>query len=176
MSIFPQARPSDQEALPYPQQSVNLPGFAGYGAAKAALERFTQGLAEEVKDDNIAVTSLAPSIFVSTAGAVFHRGARYIGDENGEPPEWMARATLLLATEPPEKVNGMVTYSQKLLLEYGVIEQGGRLGYGATRQRLQPDLGALSPAPARRPNPSSSFLRSMPRTPIRGQESRGWGG
>ena len=115
----------------YPQQFVNLPAFTGYGAAKAALERFTQGLAEEVKDDNIAVTSLAPSIFVSTAGAVFHRGARYIGDENGEPPEWMARATLLLATEPPEKVNGMVTYSQKLLLEYGVIEQGA--GWGTER-------------------------------------------
>lgn len=117
-------------SAPY-TQPPGTPGVTGYGAAKAALERFTQGLAQEVKDDNIAVTALSPSIIVPTSGAVFHGGARYIGDENGEPPEWMAQATLLLATEPAEKMNGMVTYSQKILTEYGVIEKG--VGTGVDR-------------------------------------------
>jgi len=44
-------------------------------------------------------------------------------DPRGEPPELMARASLLLATEPPEKVNGRVTYSQMILKEFGWIEE-----------------------------------------------------
>ena len=115
-------------SAPYTQHSASLPGFTGYGAAKAALERFTQGLAQEVRDDNIAVTALSPSTLVPTPGAGFHGAPSYVGD-GSEPPEWMAQAVLLLATEPPEKVNGMVTYSQKLLLEYGVIDKGVGRGF-----------------------------------------------
>ena len=118
-------------SAPYAPPAPDAPAVTGYGAAKAALERFTQGLALEVRDDNIAVTALSPSIIVPTAGAVFHGVSRYIGDENGEPPELMAQAVLLLATEPAGKMNGMVTYSQKLLTEYGVIEQGA--GWGVAR-------------------------------------------
>ena len=113
---------------PFAQASVSPPGFAGYGAAKAALERFTQGLAQEVEGHNIAVTALSPSRMVATAAASFHGGASFMGADNSEPPEWMAQAVLLLATEPPEKVNGMVTYSQKLLLEHGMIEKGAGRG------------------------------------------------
>ena len=36
----------------------------------------------------------------------------------------MARAALLLASEPAAKVNGRVTYSQQILKEFGWIEQG----------------------------------------------------
>jgi hypothetical protein len=35
----------------------------------------------------------------------------------------MARAALLLASEPAAKVNGRVTYSQQILGEYGLIEK-----------------------------------------------------
>jgi hypothetical protein len=34
----------------------------------------------------------------------------------------MARAALLLATEPIERVSGRVTYSQQILREFGWIE------------------------------------------------------
>ena len=115
-------------SAPYAPPPPDAPAVTGYGAAKAALERFTQGLALEVRDDNIAVSALSPSIIVPTAGAVFHKGVRYIGDENGEPPELMAQAVLLLATEPAGKMNGMVTYSQKILLEHGAIEKGVGMG------------------------------------------------
>ena len=109
-------------------------GTTGYGAAKAAMERFTQGLAQEVADDGIAVTAVSPSQIVPTSGAVFHGGARYLGDEEGEAPEVMAQATLLLATEPAAKVNGRVAYSQQILQEFGWITNG--VGTGIDPQRL----------------------------------------
>ncbi len=112
---------------------AGTPGTSGYGAAKAALERFTQGFAQEVADDGIAVTAVAPSLIVPTSGAVFHGGARYLGDENGEPPEVMGQAVLLLATEPAAKVNGRVTYSQQILQEFGWITNGTGMGVDPKR-------------------------------------------
>ena len=40
-------------------------------------------------------------------------------DPRGEPPILMAKAALLLATEPLDKVTGRVTYSQQILKEFG---------------------------------------------------------
>jgi len=40
----------------------------------------------------------------------------------------MARAALLLATEPLDKVTGRVTYSQAILQEFGWITDGKGLG------------------------------------------------
>jgi NAD(P)-dependent dehydrogenase (short-subunit alcohol dehydrogenase family) len=110
-----------------------LAGTSGYGAAKAALERFTQGLAQEIADDGIAVTAVGPSLTVPTSGAVFHGGMRYVGDENGEQPEVMGQAVLLLATEPAKEVNGRVTYSQQILQEYGWITNGVGTGIDPTK-------------------------------------------
>jgi NAD(P)-dependent dehydrogenase (short-subunit alcohol dehydrogenase family) len=98
-------------------------GGTMYGATKAALERFTQGLAQEVADYHIAVTALAPSHVVPTPGTVFHKLVNAMSDPRGEPPMLMARAALLLASEPAAKVNGRVTYSQQILGEYGLIEK-----------------------------------------------------
>jgi NAD(P)-dependent dehydrogenase (short-subunit alcohol dehydrogenase family) len=98
-------------------------GGTMYGATKAALERFTQGLAQEVAEHNIAVTALSPSQVVATPGTVHHGLVSGLDDPRGEPPSYMARAALLLAGEPPDKVNGRVTYSQQLLGEYALIDQ-----------------------------------------------------
>jgi citronellol/citronellal dehydrogenase len=49
-------------------------------------------------------------------------------DPRGEPPIMMARAALLLASEPADKVNGRVTYSQQILKEFGWIENGAGRG------------------------------------------------
>ncbi len=106
---------------PYADTSVR--GGTMYGAVKAALERFTQGLAQEVAQyGGIAVAAVSPSRVVPTPGTVFHRLVRGMDDPRGEPPTFMARAALLLATEPAGKVNGRVTYSQQILKEYGLIE------------------------------------------------------
>lgn len=99
-----------------------------YGAEKAALERFTQGLAQEVYNDGVSVTCVSPSLVVPTPGTVFHHLVTGMDDPRGEPPELMARAALLLATEPREKVAGRVTYSQQILLEFDWIKEGKGTG------------------------------------------------
>ncbi len=106
---------------PYDDTSVR--GGTMYGASKAALERFTQGLAQEVAQyGNISVTAVSPSHVVPTPGTVFHKLVEGMEDPKGESPDYMAKASLLLATEPPEKVNGRVTYSQLILGEFGWME------------------------------------------------------
>ncbi|TMJ23530.1 MAG: SDR family NAD(P)-dependent oxidoreductase, partial [Alphaproteobacteria bacterium] len=108
---------------PYQDQTVR--GGVMYGATKAALERFTQGLAQEVSQHGgIAVACVSPSRTVPTPGTVYHKLMASLDDPRGEPPILMARAVLLLASEPADKVNGRVTYSQQILKEFGWIDKG----------------------------------------------------
>ena len=109
---------------PYPDPAVGARGGTCYGAEKAALERFTQGLASEVYPHGISVTAVSPSQIVPTPGTVHHRLVTSMDDPRGEPPIMMARAALLLASEPPERVSGRVCYSQQILTEFDWIAQG----------------------------------------------------
>jgi citronellol/citronellal dehydrogenase len=112
---------------PYPDPATAARGGTCYGAEKAALERFTQGLASEVYQYGISVSAVAPSQVVPTPGTVHHRLVTALDDPRGEPPLLMARAALLLATEPLDKVTGRVTYSQQILREFGwITEAQGR--------------------------------------------------
>jgi citronellol/citronellal dehydrogenase len=111
-----------------PYAGTPMRGGTLYGAEKAALERFTQGLAAEVYGEGISVTCVSPSLVVPTPGVVFHRLMEGRDERDAEPVEMMAKATLLLATEPLEKVSGRVTYSQEILQEFGWIEKGRGLG------------------------------------------------
>ena len=103
-------------------------GGTCYGAEKAALERFSQGLAQEVQQYGISVTCVSPSQVVPTPGTVFHNLVSGIDDPKGESPDLMAKAALLLASEPMEKVTGRVTYSQQILKEFGWITEGKGTG------------------------------------------------
>ena len=105
----------------------NRHGGTLYGAAKAALERFTQGLAQEVESYNISVAAVSPSQVVPTPGTVHHKLVTGLDDPNSEPPIMMAKAALLLASQPVDKVTGRVTYSQQILKEFGwITEAKGR--------------------------------------------------
>jgi citronellol/citronellal dehydrogenase len=116
---------------PYDDQTVR--GGVMYGATKAALERFTQGLAQEVAQyGGISVAAVSPSQVVPTPGTIHHKLVTGIDDPKGEHPMMMARAALLLASEPSAKVNGRVTYSQQILKEFGWIDQAQ--GRGVTIQ------------------------------------------
>jgi citronellol/citronellal dehydrogenase len=117
---------------PYNKGEAFLRGSVCYGAEKAALERFTQGLAEEVYEDGISVNCVSPSQVVATPGTVHHHLVTGPDDPTGEPVEWMAQSALLLATEPLDKVTGLVTYSQTLLKDYGV--KVNQLGIGFERK------------------------------------------
>lgn len=107
-----------------------LVGGAMYGATKAALERFTQGLAQEVYGHGISVTCVSPSVGVPTEGTVYHGLSSSLDDPNGEPVRTMANSILLLATEPLDRVSGRVCYSQQILKEFGWLDDAS--GYGVT--------------------------------------------
>jgi NAD(P)-dependent dehydrogenase (short-subunit alcohol dehydrogenase family) len=90
--------------------------FAGtvYGMCKAALERFTTGLAAEVYDSGITVNSLAPNRVVPTPGTLFH-GLSTENDPNSESPAVMAEAAVALCADP--RLTGRNALSQDLLDE-----------------------------------------------------------
>jgi NAD(P)-dependent dehydrogenase (short-subunit alcohol dehydrogenase family) len=91
-------------------------GGTVYGMCKAALERFSTGLAAELYSDNIAVNALSPNKVVPTPGTLFHHLTTE-DDPNAEPPSVMAEAALLLCSAEPRTLTGRVTYSQDLLAE-----------------------------------------------------------
>jgi NAD(P)-dependent dehydrogenase (short-subunit alcohol dehydrogenase family) len=105
------------EGPPYQRQ---LGGGTVYGMCKAALERFTTGLAAEVYADNIAVNVMSPSGLVPTPGVVHHGLDRNVPAEFLEPVEYMAEAAYALCTGDPSTLTGRVTYAKPILDELGV--------------------------------------------------------
>ena len=99
-----------------------------YGAEKAALERFTQGLASEAYAHGVSVSCVSPSQVVPTPGVVFHKLLDGRAPSEAEEPEMMAKAVLLLVTEPLDRVTGRVTYSQQILHEFGQLKQAHGVG------------------------------------------------
>jgi citronellol/citronellal dehydrogenase len=99
-------------------------GWAGrgstvYGMCKAAVERFSTGLAAELYEDDIAVNALSPNKVVPTPGTIFHHLTSW-DDPNAEPPSVMAEAALLLCSADPKSRTGRIAYSEDLLREFGV--------------------------------------------------------
>jgi citronellol/citronellal dehydrogenase len=94
-------------------------GATVYGMCKAALERFSTGLAAELYEDNIAVNALSPNKVVPTPGTIFH-GLTSYDDPSAEPPAVMAEAALMLCSAEPKSLTGRIAYSQDLLTELGV--------------------------------------------------------
>jgi citronellol/citronellal dehydrogenase len=90
-----------------------------YGMCKAALERFSTGLAVELYADHIAVNALSPNQVVPTPGTLFHHLTSE-DNPNAEPPSVMAAAALLLCSADPQGLTGRIAYSQDLLDELGV--------------------------------------------------------
>lgn len=96
------------------------PGSTVYGMCKAAIERFSSGLASEVYADGIAVNALSPSGLVPTPGVVFHRLNEGVSSDRLEAPEVMAEAAHALCTGDPATLTGRVTYARPLLDELGL--------------------------------------------------------
>ncbi|HEY5091644.1 MAG TPA: SDR family NAD(P)-dependent oxidoreductase [Acidimicrobiales bacterium] len=104
-----------------PPDPARLGGGAVYGMCKAALERFSTGLAAEMYADNVAVNALSPNRVVPTPGTVFHHLVRP-EDPNQvvEPPSVMAEAAFALCSVEPQSRTGRIVYSQDLLNELGI--------------------------------------------------------
>jgi citronellol/citronellal dehydrogenase len=100
-----------------PPYSRRVRGGTVYGMCKAALERFTSGLAAEVHDAGIAVNALSPSGLVPTPGVVHHGLDRGVPADALEPVEVMAEAALALCSGDPASLTGRIAYARPLLAE-----------------------------------------------------------
>jgi NAD(P)-dependent dehydrogenase (short-subunit alcohol dehydrogenase family) len=91
-------------------------GMILYGAAKAALNRLTSGLAAELSASNVAINALAPFSVVWTPGAAASGLEKYrsLPQWVEEPVEGMAEAALALCTVDPQVFSGRVVYSTNL--------------------------------------------------------------
>ncbi|MFN8545398.1 MAG: SDR family NAD(P)-dependent oxidoreductase [Candidatus Binatia bacterium] len=114
--IVPQGPPFD----PY---SVHG-GALLYGTTKAALDRFSAGLAAEVYADGVAVNALSPVAAVHTPGADAHGVVPEDRPDLFEPMEVMVEAALALVTGDPADLTGRVAYSRPLLVELGRSVRG----------------------------------------------------
>jgi len=78
-----------------------------YASLKAALHRFTQGVAAELVDANIAVNCVGPSTAIRTPGA-----AQLIPDTfPTEPVEYIAETVLAMCHLPAAERTGLVAFS-----------------------------------------------------------------
>jgi citronellol/citronellal dehydrogenase len=98
---------------------ATLPGGTVYGMCKAALERFTTGLAAEVYADGIAVNALSPSGLVLTPGVLHHKLDRFTPPDRVEPVEVIVDAALALCTGDPAVLTGRVTFAKSVLADLG---------------------------------------------------------
>lgn len=93
-------------ARPYREYNKTS-GDVIYASMKAALHRFTQGVAAELLEANIAVNCVGPSTAVRTPGA-----AQLIPDSfPTEPVEYLAETVLAMCHVPAEQRTGLVAFS-----------------------------------------------------------------
>jgi 3-oxoacyl-[acyl-carrier protein] reductase len=82
-------------------------GDVVYASMKAALHRFTQGVAAELLEDNVAVNCVGPSTAVRTPGA-----SQLIPESfPTEPVEYLAETVLAMCHRPAAERTGLVAFS-----------------------------------------------------------------
>lgn len=84
-------------------------GDTVYAAGKAALNRFSQGLAAELIDANIAVNVVAPSTAIRTPGA----DQLIPGDYPTEDVAYLAATVLDMCHRPAAEQTGRIAYSMQ---------------------------------------------------------------
>src|SRR5580693_3574125 len=91
-------------------------GGTVYGMCKAALERFTTGLAAEVHGAGIAVNVVSPGL-VDTPGVAVHGLINDRTRARVQPIEYIAEAVFRLASGDPKTMTGRIAYAEPLLKE-----------------------------------------------------------
>ena len=91
-------------------------GGTVYGLCKAALERFTTGLASEVQADGIAVNVVSPGL-VDTPGVAVHGLINEATKDRVQPIEYIAEAVYQLSKADPQTMTGRIDYAEPLLKE-----------------------------------------------------------
>lgn len=105
----------------HPKQPYTAGARGGtvYGMCKAALERFTTGLASEVYEDGIAVNVVSPGL-VDTPGVAVHGLINERTKDRVQPIEYIAEAVYRLASGDPKTMTGRIDYAEPLLKELGL--------------------------------------------------------
>jgi len=103
----------------HPKLDAGGRGGTVYGMCKAALERFTTGLASEVYGDGIGVNVISPGL-VATPGVLHHHLINESNKDNVTPVEDMAEACLKLVHGDPATNSGKITYAADVLREFNL--------------------------------------------------------
>ena len=110
-------------AARHPAIDVGGRGGTVYGMCKAALERFTTGLASEVYDQGIAVNVISPGL-VATPGVLHHN---LINEDTPAgrvtPIEHMAEACLRLVQGDPKNLTGLITDADEVMQQFDLVAQ-----------------------------------------------------
>jgi len=106
------SRTAEQPEPPYPDSKMACHVIGAYGTSKAALNRYTQALADELVEEHIYVNAMAPNnIVLTNVGEAVEAIARRRPDMV-EPVEMMAEAALELCTGSHV---GQVVYSRNIV-------------------------------------------------------------
>jgi len=97
---------------PYPDWASD--GCVAYGMCKAAVDRFTTGLAAELHGTGVSVNALGTSGLVMTPGVAVV-SPHTPDNAPVEPDDAMANAALLLCETEPGAMTGRIVYSMDLL-------------------------------------------------------------
>lgn len=85
---------------------------------KAAIERFTTGLASEMYENSISVNSLSPDSFIATPGQMFGRKYSQELIDAAEPVEDIAEAALTLVNGDPAEETGGIYFTSEVMKKY----------------------------------------------------------
>jgi NAD(P)-dependent dehydrogenase (short-subunit alcohol dehydrogenase family) len=95
-----------------------------YGVSKAAVDKMSQYMAQELKKFNVAVVSLYPGL-VRTESVM--KNAKHFDMSNSESPQFIGRVVAALAADPDIlKKSGKVLVAAQEAIEYGIQDIDGR--------------------------------------------------
>ncbi len=103
----------------HPPKAQGGRGSTVYGMCKAALERFTTGLAQEHFSDGIGVNVISPGL-VATPGVMHHKLINESNQDRVTPVEHMAEACLRLCHGDPGEITGRIDYADEVIEEFAL--------------------------------------------------------
>jgi citronellol/citronellal dehydrogenase len=114
--------------------SIGALGGSHYGATKRAVEAMTVGLAEEMRENGIAVNCMKPVRGIDTPGVRYPRAPGQVGGADFRPQgprtpaDSYVEAAILLAIQTPATFTGQVLHDAQLI---------ERLADEATKERFR---------------------------------------
>lgn len=103
----------------HPDKTIAARGGTVYGMCKAALERFTTGLAQETYNEGIGVNVISPGL-VATPGVEHHKLINDTNRDRVTPVEHMAEACLRLVHGDSQEFTGRIDHADEVMKEFSL--------------------------------------------------------